>query len=152
MDAEVFLFQDDMHGFFESYAVVVGQVFGEKAGKRAVAHHDLHVCQQRVSSGDLVPEGDGGSRIRDVGRHDPAGQHVTQRVNQHQTLASLDQLAGIETNRGPGGRGRVFHALRVDNNAGGLSFFGVFSRQATFRQAFSSSRGCLQLGPTFKHE
>lgn len=128
-----------MYRFLKAQAVVRSQVFGKEASKRTVAHNYLHPSQHRVGGGDFVPEGDSGGRVRDVSRQHPAGQYVTQRINQHQALTPFDQLAGIEPIGRPGGCRRVFHALRVNNDVGGLHFLGVFTRQSAFRQAFNSS-------------
>lgn len=52
-----------------------------------------------------------------------AGQHVAQRIGQHQALAALDELAGVEAHGLPRGRGRVLHALRVEDDGRGAGFF-----------------------------
>jgi len=63
---------------------------------------------------------------------------VARRVQPHEALAPLDELARLEADRLA--RGRVLPPLRGEKDAGGRRFLGAFSRQAAFRQAFSSSK------------
>ena len=92
------------------------------------------LVQQVVGGDHRVPKGNGGRSVHRVGRHNAAGQCVAQRVGQPQPPAALDELASVEAHRGPGGRGRVLHALRVENNGRGPGFFSARSRLLTFRQ------------------
>ena len=59
--------------------------------------------------------------------------HVAQRVGPYQALATFDGLARIEAHCGPGGRGRVFRALRIEDDGRGPRFFSARSRLLTFR-------------------
>jgi hypothetical protein len=64
---------------------------------------------------------------------------VARRVQPHEALAPLDEVARLEAERLARGRGRVLPPLRGEKDAGGRRFLGAFSRQAACRQAFSSS-------------
>ena len=129
-----------MRWLFKPHPVASRQVVGKAPGKRVVAQHQLHLGQQRVGSGHLVPEGNGRCRIRDMRRHHATGYDVAQRIDEHQPFAALHQLARIESHRGPGRRGRVLDALRINYDAGRQRFLGAFMRQSTVRQAVNSVR------------
>ncbi len=137
MNAEIGFFDQHMDWFLHSDAVAVGQVLAKNAVERTVDEHDLHLAQQVVLRGHRVPESDGGRAIGGIGWQHPAGQDVAQRVGQHQTLAAFDELARVEAHRGPGGRSRIFHALRVEDDGRGAGFFSARSRPLTFRQVLT---------------
>ena len=138
MDGKIGFFDQHLRRFLDANAVAVGQVLAKNAVKRAIDEDDLHLAQQVVGGDHFVLKGNGGRPVHRVGRHDATDQHVAQRVGQHQPLAALDELARVEAHRGPGGRGRVLPALRVENDGRGPDFFSARSRLLTFRQALAS--------------
>lgn len=72
-----------MRRLLETQAVALAQVVSKKARKRAVTHDHLHLPQQQVLDGHRVPEGHCRGRVRGVGGHQLAGQHVAQRIDEH---------------------------------------------------------------------
>lgn len=112
-----------MRWFLDANALALGQVLAADAVEGAVDANQLHPVQQVVAGGHLLPAGNGARAIGGVSWQNPAGEHVAQRVGQHQARAAFDELARLEAYRGPGSGGRVFYALRSKNYDREPSFF-----------------------------
>lgn len=141
VDAEIGFPPQHVRRFFDPDAVALGQMRAKDAVNRTVNEDHLHLAQQLVHGGYLVPEGDGGGPVHGIGRQHPAGQHVAERIGQHQPLTPFDQLARVEAHRGPGGRGRVFHALRIQDYGCGAGFFWpVLGSPPSGRQALTRAQ------------
>ena len=125
MNAEICFLRQHVGGFLDLDVVALGQMLTKSPVERAVDEYDLHLLQQVVRGGHLVPKGDGRRPVVLASRQHAAGQRVVQRVGQHQALAVLDQLARAEAHRAAPVAGAAFFTLCVSGiTAVGQAFLG----------------------------
>jgi len=90
VEAEIRFHDQHVRWFFDSNCVAPGQMLPKNAVKRTVDEYDLHLTQQVVRGGNLVPKGNGGRPVHRIGGQYLTSQHMTQRVAQHQVFTAFN--------------------------------------------------------------
>lgn len=127
MNAKLGMGPHDLPGHFHRDLVFAGHVFAEASVKSAIHVDFFHLGQQRILEQKPRPALRRHCSVVPVGRHDNAGQNRAQRIDHYHPFTALDFLAPVEADFRRT-RGRIFHALAVDDDDAWAGLFFSSSR------------------------